>query len=80
MKDYACPIRRFAARVEILQVLQSKCLRLATVASWYVSSRQIHEDLGVPFFAHIRALAASFDSKLADIRNPLFRQVGRYLR
>jgi len=32
---------------------------------WYVSNRQIHEDLGVPLFAdHIRALTASFDSKL----------------
>jgi len=62
-------------------VLQSKCLRLATGAPWYVSDRQIHEDLGVPLFAnHIRALSASFDSKLADVGNPLVRQLGRYLR
>jgi hypothetical protein len=41
---------------------------------------QIHEDLGVPFFAdHIRALTESFDSKLADAGNPLVRQLGRYL-
>jgi len=34
-------------------------------------NRQIHEDLGVPLFAdHIRALTASFDSKLADLENP----------
>jgi len=40
-------------------------VRLATGAPWYVSNRQIHEDLGVPLFAdHIRALTASFDSKL----------------
>ena len=46
----------------------------------YMSSRQIHEDLGVPFFAdHIRALTESFDSKLADAGNPLVRQLGRYL-
>ena len=46
-----------------------------------ISSRQIHEDLGVPLFAdHIRALTASFDSKLADAGNPLERQLGRYLR
>jgi hypothetical protein len=51
-------------------MLQSKCLRLATGAPWYVSNRQIHEDLGVPLFAdHIRALTASFDSKLADVGN-----------
>jgi hypothetical protein len=62
-------------------VLQSKCLRLASGALWYVSNRQIHEDLGVPLFAdQIRALTASFDSKLADARNPLVRQLDRYLR
>jgi len=72
-----------AARTHIrrLQVLQYLCLRLATDAPWYVSSTQIHEDLGVPLFAdHIRALTASFDSKLADVRNPLFRQLGADLR
>jgi len=73
MMDYACPTWRSAARSHVrrLQVLQSKCLRLATGASWYISNRQIHEDLGVPFFAdHIRALTESFNSKLADVGNP----------
>ena len=73
MMDYACPAWRSAARTHVrrLQVLQSKCLRLATGAPWYVSNRQIHEDLGVPLFAdHIRALTASFDSKLPDVGNP----------
>ena len=52
-------------------MLQSKCLRLATGAPWYVSNRQIREDLGVSLFAnHIRALTESFDSKLADVGNP----------
>jgi len=60
-------------------VLQFKCLRLATGAPWYVSNRQIHEDLGVPTFVDIRALIASFDSKLADVENPFVRQLGRYL-
>jgi hypothetical protein len=81
--DYACTAWRSAARTHVrgLQVLQSKCLRLATGVSWYLRNRQIHEDLGVPLFAdHIRALTASFDSKLADVRNPLVRQLGRYLR
>jgi len=59
-------------------VLKTKCLRLATGAPWYVSNRQIHEDLGIPLFAdHIIALTASFDSKLADVGNPLVRQLGR---
>jgi hypothetical protein len=82
MMDYACPAWRSAARSHIrkMQVLQSKCLRLATGAPWYVSNKQIHKDLGVPLFAdHIRALAASFDSKLADVGNPILRQLCRYL-
>jgi len=82
LMDYACPAWRFAAcsRVQKLQVLQSKCLRLATGAPLYRSNRLIHEDLGVPLFAdHIRALTESFDVKLADVGNRLVRQLGRYL-
>jgi hypothetical protein len=57
-----------------------ECLRLVTGARWYLSNRHIHEDLSVPLFAdHIRALTASFDSKLADVRNSLVWQLGRYL-
>ena len=56
-------------RVQKVQVLLSNCLCLATVAPWYISGRQIHEDLGVPLFVdHIRDLTVSFDSKLADLR------------
>jgi len=83
MVDYACPAWRSAARTHVrrIQVLQSKCFRLATGVAWYVSNRQIQEDLYVPLFGdHIRALTASFDSKLADVGNPLVRQLGRYLR
>jgi len=68
MMDYSSPAWRSAARSHIrrLQVLQSKCLCLATVSSWYVNNRQIHEDLGVPLFAdHIRALTESFDSNVS---------------
>jgi hypothetical protein len=59
---------------------QSKCLRIATGAPWYMSSKQIHVDMGVSFFAdHIKAMTGSFESKLADAGNPLVRQLGRYL-
>jgi hypothetical protein len=54
-------------------VLKTKCLRLATDAPWYVSNRQIHDDLGILLFAdHIRTLTASFDSNLADAGNPSY--------
>jgi hypothetical protein len=80
--DYGCPVWRSAARSHVrkLQVIQSKCLHTATGAPWYISNRQIHEDLGVAFFAdHIRSLTESFDSKLAGVGNPLVWQLGRYL-
>jgi hypothetical protein len=82
MMDYACPAWRSAARFHVrkMQVLQSKCLLLATGAPLYVWHWQIHEDLGVLLFAeHITALTTSFHSKLADVGNPLVRQLGRYL-
>jgi len=82
LMDYACPAYRFAARSHVrrLQVLLSKCLRLASGALWYVRNRHIHEDLSVPLFAdHIRALTESFDSKLADVGNHLVLELGRNL-
>jgi len=49
LMDYACPAWRSAARSHVrrLQVLKSKCLRLATGPPGYESNRQIHEDRGV---------------------------------
>ena len=62
-------------------MFQSKCLCVATNAPWYTGNRQMHEDLGVPFFAeYITFLTERFDSVLADVGNPLFRQLNRYLR
>ena len=80
--DYDCPAWRSAVRnhVRRLQVLQSKCLRLATGAPWYVTNRRIHESLDVPLFAdNIGVLTASFDYRLADVGNPLFLELGRNL-
>jgi hypothetical protein len=53
--DYAGPVWRSAAcsHVRKLQVLQSKCLRIATNASWYVGNRQIHKDFGNYFFRRL---------------------------
>jgi len=62
MMDYACRVWRSAAlsHIQKLQVLQSKCLRIATTAPWYIGNRQIHDDLGVPYFSdHIRSLRYS---------------------
>jgi len=76
--DYACPVWRSAAlkNVRMLQMIKSKCIRLATGALWYVGSWDIHEDLPTLFFAdHIRALTESFESKLSDARNSLFHQL-----
>jgi hypothetical protein len=83
MMDYGCPVWRSAAHshVQKLQVLQSKCLRIATNSPWYVGNKQIHDDLGVPYFAdHIKQLTERFDSKLADVRNPLVARICRHIR
>jgi hypothetical protein len=61
-------------------VVQPKSLRFATSTPWYVSDRQIHEDLGIPFFAdHIRALTDCFNSKLAYAGNPLISETWKAL-
>jgi hypothetical protein len=81
MMDYACPNRRSTTSTHVRkpQLLQSKCLRTANNAAWYNGNRQIHKDKGVPFFAdHIRSLIERFESKLADVGDPLVRQLGRY--
>jgi hypothetical protein len=80
MMDYACPVWRFAPHsyIKKLQVVQSKCLRIATNAPWYIGNRQIHDDLGVPYFSdHINSLTERFDSKLVDVGNPLVEKLGR---
>jgi hypothetical protein len=82
MMDYTCLIWRLNAHthIQMLQVLQSKCLHIVTNAHWCTGNRQIHEDLAIPFFAnHIRALTEGFDSKLADAGNPLVQQLRRHL-
>jgi hypothetical protein len=79
MLDYACPVWRSAARSHIkkLQVLQSKFLRIATNAPWYIGNKQIHDDLGVPYFPdHI---IEGFDSKLANVGNPFVTRLGRHM-
>ena len=45
--DYVCPNWRSAAcnHIRKLQVLQSKCLCIATSALWYDGNGHIHEDL-----------------------------------
>jgi len=42
---------------------------------------QVHKKLNVPpYRGHIGDLPAIFESKLADVGNPVVRQLGRYLR
>ena len=59
---HACAVWRSAVRSHIrkLQLLQPKCLRIATNAPRYIDNRQIHDDLRVPYFSdHIRTLRGS---------------------
>ena len=65
MMEYSCPVWRSPVRFRSreLQVLQSKCLHVATSAPWNTGNKQIHDDLGVPFFTdHIISLRDSTQS------------------
>jgi hypothetical protein len=81
MMEYACPARRSADRTYVrkLQVLKSKCLRLATIAPWYVTGRYtriwVFRCLQTTSEPWLRAL-----TRLADVGKPLLRQLGRYFR
>jgi hypothetical protein len=81
MIDYACLAWRSAAGT---MSGDYKCYNQNVFAFLLVPperNMQIRVDLDVPLFAdHIRALTASFDSMLAEVGNPLVRQLGRYLR
>ena len=82
MMDYACPVWWHVApsHLKSPQVIQSKCLRSAMGAPWYVSNLQLHSDLGVPYLAeHIRNIAQSLYPTFPDTENPLVWQLGRYL-
>jgi hypothetical protein len=44
-------------------------------------NRQIHDDLGVPYFTdYMGSVTQRFDSKVADVRNPIVTQLGSHLR
>ena len=79
MRDCACPVWRHVApsHLKSLQVIQSKCLRNATGAPWYVCYLQLHSNLGVPYLAeHIRSIAQSLYSVFPDAENLQFDNLG----
>jgi hypothetical protein len=60
--------------------IQSNCLHIVTETSSFISNRQNHNDLGIPFLVyHTRALNESFDSGLADAENSIVWQPERHL-
>ena len=66
------------SHIRKLQVLQSKCLQIATSAPWYSGNKQIHDDMG------LYSLPTTSDLwevrlKLADMGNPLVTQLSWYL-
>jgi hypothetical protein len=82
MMVYSCPAFVSVARYHIknLQVLQSQCFHIATIAICYTANMQIHDELWVPyFFGRIRSVTVILSSKLADLENQLFELLGRHL-
>jgi hypothetical protein len=60
--SYPCP--------EVTNVTIQVSSPCNSAPGWYVRNTQIREEFGVPLFADIRALTATFDSKLADVGTP----------
>ena len=80
MMDYACPA--WSPSPPPLSAgyrcYTPSVFALLLVLPGYVSKRQIQDDRGVPLFSdHIRALTASYDSRFAEVGNPLVRQLGK---
>jgi len=79
MMDDAFPRRGL---LPVLVSWDYRCFNPSVLALLLVPpGTQVTGDLGVLLFVDlIRALTTSFDSKLADVGNPVVRQIGRYIR
>jgi len=77
MMDYACPAWWPMSGSYRCYNPSVFALLLVTPCTYQADTQGFRFTL---FADHIRALTASFDSKLADAENPLVRQIGRYLR
>jgi hypothetical protein len=66
------------SHTKILQRFQSKTLRSLANAPWYVSNRQLHTDLGIPFVAdEIRKPSIRYQQRLAGYANVLFAALSK---
>lgn len=89
---YACPIWTNAANTNLnrIQVLQNKFLRLITKAPWYISNKQLHNDLEIntitnqiayishTFYTNLPLIQASIHYKLGKSPNYQTRIKNRY--
>jgi hypothetical protein len=67
-------------RHETAGVNSPSVFALLAVIPGLTGNRKFHENLGVRFFAEqLGAPTQSFDTKLADVWNPVVLQFGRYL-
>jgi hypothetical protein len=81
MMDYACPVWRSAtrSRVRKLQVLQSKCLRIATNAPCTLVTGKFTRNWGFLFRRPHQGINRELRLKVNCCGNPLVMQLGRHL-
>ena len=68
----SCGARAKPSYTKILQCFHSHTFRSLANAPWYVSNRQLHTDLGIPFVAdEIRKFSIRYHQRLAGHANVL---------
>jgi hypothetical protein len=77
---YACPVWDTASSTKInkIQILQNKFLRICIKAPWFMRNRQIHNDTGIPLInTWIKTQFKNFHAKLKNLDSAHYFNLGR---
>lgn len=77
---YACPVWAATSSTKInkIQILQNKFLRICLKASWFMRNRQIQSDTGIPLIhTWIITQFKNFHAKLKYLDNTRYYNLGR---
>lgn len=78
--SYACPVWAAASTTKInkIQILQNKFLRICLKAPWFMRNRQIHNDTGIPLInTWIKTQFKNFHSKLKFVDSARHYNLGK---
>jgi hypothetical protein len=77
---YACPVWAAASLTKInkIQILQNKFLRICLKAPWFMRNHQIHDDTGIPLInTWIKTQFKNFHAKLKNLDRARHYNIGR---